>query len=368
MVLQAEGRDRYLRVASSLQEMIEAGELSPGQRIPATAILAARFGVSVPTMQKSLTRLVRHGYIRRTRRKGTEVIYGGRFAGQAAIVFGYNPLTDESCYNRLLLEQLRRTAAAHGVPLKFYMDIDEANYGQTIRELEEDIRRGEIGCVVPVSSCRMLADWLQEGIGAQVVPLPEWDWQASARDGMEHLLGLGHRRIAFVTIQTQGLLPAEHDGLRAAIRKQGLREKDVTLSLYPGGIRSRDGYERMREILSVPRRLRPDAVFSHHDVMTCGALQALADGRVRIPADLALLTHANKGGDFLSRVPLTRVEFAPQDMAARLVSLLAAKQAGRPVDAGWATPIQPRLVEGESCGETRSRRAACNTTAAAAAM
>jgi DNA-binding LacI/PurR family transcriptional regulator len=50
------------------------------------------------------------------------------------------------------------------------------------------------------------------------------------------------------------------------------------------------------------------ALFINHDAVTKGALVGLAERRVRFPEDVALLTHANRGDDFPTPCPLTRVE------------------------------------------------------------
>lgn len=100
-----------------------------------------------------------------------------------------------------------------------------------------------------------------------------------------HLLGLGHRRIAFV----QGA-PGNHDaqerrrGYRDALRTYG---GDWSEELeIPGDFGEESGYRAGAALLSLDQR--PTAVFAANDAMAIGLLSALQEARVRVPDDLAV--------------------------------------------------------------------------------
>lgn len=133
-------------------------------------------------------------------------------------------------------------------------------------------------------------------------PFVRVDNVAGARSAMQHLLGLGHRRIAFIGGDPKlfrhdpgrkksvedDRLGAYHDAMAAA----GLRANPalVKLGRYTSpdarGTGS-DGYRLMRELLTL--RTRPTAVFATCDILAAGALQALYESGLRVPEDVSIV-------------------------------------------------------------------------------
>jgi len=63
----------YFQVTAQLEAAIDAGELSPGDRLPNEIELAESLGLSRPTMRRALEELVGKGLLVRKRGYGTEV-------------------------------------------------------------------------------------------------------------------------------------------------------------------------------------------------------------------------------------------------------------------------------------------------------
>jgi DNA-binding GntR family transcriptional regulator len=63
----------YFQVTAQLEAAIDAGDLSPGDRLPGEIDLAASLGLSRPTMRRALEGLVGKGLLVRRRGHGTEV-------------------------------------------------------------------------------------------------------------------------------------------------------------------------------------------------------------------------------------------------------------------------------------------------------
>lgn len=63
----------YFKVRMEIQERIFSGEWPPGSQIPGEVELARELRVSVITVRQALGQLVREGYIRRERAKGSSV-------------------------------------------------------------------------------------------------------------------------------------------------------------------------------------------------------------------------------------------------------------------------------------------------------
>lgn len=64
----------YYQIAQQLERSIEAGELTPGMRLTNEMDLAARLGLSRPTVRKAMEYLVDKGLIVRQRGVGTRVV------------------------------------------------------------------------------------------------------------------------------------------------------------------------------------------------------------------------------------------------------------------------------------------------------
>ncbi|MGA8113567.1 MAG: GntR family transcriptional regulator [Actinocatenispora sp.] len=64
----------YFQVAHRLQELIESGELAPGQRLDNEIALADQLGLSRPTMRQAMRHLVDKGLLARRRGIGTQVV------------------------------------------------------------------------------------------------------------------------------------------------------------------------------------------------------------------------------------------------------------------------------------------------------
>ncbi|MGY1946092.1 GntR family transcriptional regulator [Nocardia asiatica] len=64
---------KYLRIAGHLRELIERGELAPGDEVPSERELAARWKVARPTAAKALDALRQEGIVRSRQGSGTYV-------------------------------------------------------------------------------------------------------------------------------------------------------------------------------------------------------------------------------------------------------------------------------------------------------
>jgi DNA-binding LacI/PurR family transcriptional regulator len=111
-----------------------------------------------------------------------------------------------------------------------------------------------------------------------------------ARIAMEHLVGLGHRRIAYIGGDTTDALDstsplARLRGYRAAVEAAGL-DADPALEIesdwtVPGGIRAWESLVALPEL--------PTAVFAASDEMAMGLIHAARQAGLRVPEDLSVI-------------------------------------------------------------------------------
>ena len=107
-----------------------------------------------------------------------------------------------------------------------------------------------------------------------------------ARLAVDHLHGLGHRRIATIT----GLLetrPAADRlrGYRAALQEHGLAYRDELVAY--GDFYTESGRRAMAQLVGLEEP--PTAVFAASDMMALGAIRAAADAGLSVPGDVSVV-------------------------------------------------------------------------------
>jgi LacI family transcriptional regulator len=151
------------------------------------------------------------------------------------------------------------------------------------------------------------------------------DNRGGARQGTEHLLALGHERIAFIDGPAEVLTSRDRlRGHREAIEAAGLAfdERLVT----SGGFTEEGGRAALAGLLEAGQRFT--AVFASNDAMAIGCMVELRSRGLDIPRDMSLV-----GFDDIPAVrwfdpPLTTVRVPMEEIGsagvARLLGLLAA--------------------------------------------
>jgi DNA-binding LacI/PurR family transcriptional regulator len=176
------------------------------------------------------------------------------------------------------------------------------------------------------------------------VPLITSDNRAGARIAAEHLLGLGHRRLAYV----RGLASFSADvprleGFRAACVAGGLVAGDW---LELDGDGQVEGGERAaNELLAL--RAGTTAVACYNDTTAIGVLRALRTAGVAVPADISVVGCDDISAASWVTPALTTVAQQKAEMGRLAVERLASMLAvgtGWPDGAGTATDGPPEAV------------------------
>jgi LacI family transcriptional regulator len=154
------------------------------------------------------------------------------------------------------------------------------------------------------------------------------------RTGVEHLIGHGHQRIAFVGDSPDLYTAAERlAGYRAALADAGLELPD---ELVRTGSHDAAHAERaVRALLDLPPDRRPTALFTSNNRNTVGALRALRDA----PRPVAIVGFDDFELADMLATPVTVVRHAPEEMGR-----IAAELAYARLDDG-ARPPQRRTVD-----------------------
>lgn len=152
------------------------------------------------------------------------------------------------------------------------------------------------------------------------------DNRAAARELTEHLISLGHRRIAMIkgprrSPLTRDRVAGFHDALEAA----GIPVDDSLLC--PGNFTPRAGFEAAGRLVN--RNDPPSAIFCESDEMAIGAIQRIKQAGLRVPHDISVAGFDDIEFASYSDPPLTTIaqpaEAFGREAVARLVEVMEGK-------------------------------------------
>lgn len=147
------------------------------------------------------------------------------------------------------------------------------------------------------------------------------DDRLAAKNAMDSLIGLGHRKIAVIggDHNTSDTGRLRYQGCLDSCREHGI---DFDSKRDYQGVRFsyQDGYDATKKLLENKRNFT--ALFAAADVMAIGAIRALRDKGLRVPEDVSVMGFDGlRLGSFL--VPkLSTVEQSVHEMAVKSVEIL----------------------------------------------
>jgi LacI family transcriptional regulator len=170
------------------------------------------------------------------------------------------------------------------------------------------------------------------------------DNKSSARDAVAHLLRVGYKRVATVTGPLNMIAGMDRrDGYLAALKDRGL-VADSNL-VVESDFTEAGGYAAMQRLLPY----QPEAVFVASDTMSLGALRALREAGLSVPADIALVSFDDMPFAAHTDPPLTTVRQPVNRMGAvaaeTLINLIDDPESGP-----RRVILPTELVIRESCG------------------
>jgi LacI family transcriptional regulator len=174
------------------------------------------------------------------------------------------------------------------------------------------------------------------------------------RLAVEHLLGLGHRRVAFVGGPERiGQVRDRRQGARAAIEDAEGRNDDPNEHSREGprdlvvldteALTVAEGRSAGERIAGIPARSRPSAAFCANDLLALGLLQQCVALGIRVPQDLAIVGYDDIDFAAAAAVPLTSVRQPRRELGRRAAELLI-DEAGNPEHRHERVIFRPELV------------------------
>jgi len=350
----------YLQLRMSLEQRILNGEWGYGAMLPAEHELCAEYGVSRGTLRQALAELEREGFVRREQGRGTFVAKAvqrepGSGLSSRSISF-IVPYVRDSFVPTLLLG-VESAARAHGYIVLFHHV--ENDLEKQTAALRSAVQQGVAGIILfPVDSTHVSP--IMSELIAQSYPFVVVDrylrglyndYVTSDNFGgglraTQHLLRLGHRRIAFVSWHDPAVT-MEHRrmGYRCALEEAGL-PVDPTLECEVEGYPSID-LDALADFLS--REPRPTAVFAANDQLALAVRRAAHTLGLTVPQDLALVGFDDLDIAAHLDVPLTTIAQPIFEMGKTAAEVVIRKIQGQ--SPGIERHILPtRLIVRHSCG------------------
>jgi len=163
------------------------------------------------------------------------------------------------------------------------------------------------------------------------------DVAGGARAAVQHLLALGHRRVALIALPSD-MADSEpfYQGYVAALEAAGV-EPDPALTVEAGATQD-DGFAAMSELLVMP--VSPTAVLAASDALAFGAMHALRDAGRDVGREVALVGCGDVPLAAHTHPPLTTLRVPRQALGRELAHRLIAQIEGAAALPAATLPLQ----------------------------
>jgi LacI family transcriptional regulator len=353
----------------------EVGDEVPRLKSGVTlATVASSAGVSIATVSKVLngrsdvspaTRarvqevLQKHGYVGRrpepVERDTVELFYQGVVNNYSLeVIQGVVDASQEAGVEVVLNAHPRHQTGSAGRATRWIRDLIAGN------------RRAAIGITSELSDADLAA--LSRArlplvvIDPANIPHPDVTSVGSTNfaGGMaatQHLLSLGHRRIAYVGgPPTSGCNQARMSGFRGAMEAAGASvPKDY---VWLQDFLYEDGIAGGAALLDLPNR--PSAIFAGSDEVALGVMEAARARGLRIPEDLSVVGYDDTQVARLASPPLTTVKQPLREMGAVALRTALRMAAGEKVDSHHVELATTLIIRGSAAAPSSLSSAAAS--------
>jgi DNA-binding LacI/PurR family transcriptional regulator len=171
------------------------------------------------------------------------------------------------------------------------------------------------------------------------------DEVAGAAAAVDHLVELGHRRIAHIDGGAGAGASARRSGYLRAMERHAL---GANAQVVRGDYTEAGGAAAVARLLD--GGARPTAIFAANDLSALGALNALLQRGVRVPDEISLVGYDNTSLARLAHVDLTTIDQPRREIGSAAVELLLER-----INGGRRKPrrvvLSPALVLGRTTAE-----------------
>lgn len=336
-------RPLHQQVVTILREEI-AKRQQAGAQLDSEEKLAKRFSVSVPTIREALRALAQEGIIERRHGSGTYV--KERSSHQhVGILVGFDISHPRASYFHLrIVRQLHAFFAEEDYRTQLYMrplPLGETPAGEpTFPGFLEDLKSHKLSGVISVATVPH-ESWTKPLARAKVPLVGNAPYHAhgvginypdTVRKGMSFLLERGKRKIALIAgkVWKPPHSDEEYETFKTVLAENGVpvQERWISHSFQPSLVGA--GWEAFREIWLASEE-KPEALLVCDDVMFADTAVAIIELGIKVPAELLVITLANRSSGVLYPFHTVRMEFDPDFYAQAAGQMLIQLMNKKPV-------------------------------------
>lgn len=351
------------QVENYLRNLIIGGHWSAGKMIPAERELLVELNVSRSTLREALNSLVNEGLVKRKQGSGTYVSDRSKSGSIAIAVSGTGMISPMGYWQRSLVKRAQDMIAAEGQNPALWVGTDFNQDGhmsdtslftntnlqyingvlstaQMDKRLDRRLAKENIHCVnvtaaVPLGRYCVVLDFdtLVNRASRLLIEHGYYDfaimWNPVNTSSDDEFLYPPHIKIdqlnqAAVNFDSKRYLKITSEGQYSQYQKV---------------------YENFRDLLAKPDR--PRAIFFADDSCFDVASRAILELGIKVPDELAIVSHANVGREFHFPMSVTRIGFSADEVITAAWNMLKMLMAGEDVDEPICY-VQPVVMEGES--------------------
>ena len=280
---------------------------------------------------------------------------------QAALEVGYQDVSTmefvllvkdaDNPYNGMILSGMKEAAMRYGAEASMVLVDNDAD-----RIVDALIKRKVAGIFSAISEDaidqKMRTSLENSGVGFS----SSWedfqiDFQEAIDQMVSYLFGMGHSRIAYLSgIPMQGSGNIRFAGFCSAIEKIGgtIHKELLIDGVFPYTTDVDSGYQAMKKLIDSGEKFT--AVYAVNDLMALGAVRALREAGLNIPADVSVVGCDNIRLGEYANPPLTTLDVSAREMGRQIVYTLLQKSSGSDTQ---KIHIVPQLIVRKSTGQAK---------------
>ncbi|WP_175638679.1 LacI family DNA-binding transcriptional regulator [Metabacillus schmidteae] len=184
------------------------------------------------------------------------------------------------------------------------------------------------------------------------VPSVSIDNISSSREAVEHLIGLGHKKIAHISGPLQFAMSRDrYKGYKQALLQNNIEIRNMLVQ--EGDFTFESGYNQMLKIMALEKT--PTAIFAANDEMAMGAIKAVKELGIDVPRNIAVVGFDNIGFSSKFDPALTTVAQPLFEMGQKSMKLLLQQIQGVPLLKEQYI-LECDFIVRESCGGKRKEK------------
>jgi DNA-binding LacI/PurR family transcriptional regulator len=315
---------KYELVREGLVAAIESGRFAAGERLPTVQALAEQHGVSVAPVVQAITSLCKEGLIARI--PGQQGVFVAGLAGAVdrkvkAVAMVYEGAAHQPAggasklFPQIVVENIAEAARRQGVDVRIFahrpvtIDKEDQELLQIISQFQvvvfPDANYHHWTKYLEAQGCRVL--FVGTNNAYPGVNRLRFDLSGGVAEAVDHLVQLGHRRIAYLDSIEQYLgLP--HDKTVGYCR--GMSRHGLAATLLPLENGNQIGaYRAIAKVASTwsASNERPTAILAGNDLLAAGAMVALQEAGLRVPLDISVMGMDDRPDAAEATPPLTTI-------------------------------------------------------------